>query len=77
MDVEEGLLLDGVALDSADVAVRDVEFAGEVEADFADSGLAFGDGTLVSAGVAAQPVAIERFHQFGSGFANLLIQDFL
>jgi hypothetical protein len=77
MNVEERLLLDGIALDSADVAVGDVELAAEVEADFADSGLPFGDGALVSAGVAAQAIAVQRFHQLRRGFADVLAEDFL
>src|SRR5271163_4014996 len=56
--VEEGLLFDWVTLHSRDVAPGGVERAFAVEADFTDSGLAFGDGAAVAAGVAADSIAV-------------------
>jgi hypothetical protein len=54
--VEKRLLLDGIALRSGDVSPGNVELAAAVEADFADAGLAFGNGAAVSAGEAAQAI---------------------
>jgi hypothetical protein len=73
--VEEWFLLDGVALGSGSVSPGDVESAGAVEADFADSGLAFGDGAAVSAGEAADAVVVEFFVESWVGFADSLIED--
>jgi hypothetical protein len=56
--------------------MRNVQGASEVEADFADAGLTFGDGTLVSAGVAAEAVAVEGLNELGRGFLHVLIEDF-
>ena len=54
--VEERLLLDGIALHSGGVSPGDVELAAAIEADLADSGLAFGDRAAVAAGEAADAV---------------------
>ncbi len=73
--VEEWLLLNRVALSSCGVSPGNVEFAATVEADFADSGLAFGDGTAVAAGEAAQAVVFEIFYQGRFGFVGALVED--
>ena len=52
--VEERFLFDRVALDAADIAPRHAKPAPLVEADLADANRAFGEGTLMPAGVAAQ-----------------------
>ena len=62
-DVEEGLLLDGVALHGLHVAPGHVELAVAIEADLADSGLAFGYGTAVAAGIAAYAMAVDGLPQ--------------
>jgi hypothetical protein len=72
--VEEWFLLDWIALGSGGVSPGDIEGTSAVVADFADSGLAFGDGTAVSAGEAAQAVVIELFVENGIGFADLLVE---
>ena len=74
--MEEGLLLDRIALDSANVSPGDIELAAAVVANLADTGLAFGDRALVSAGVAAQAIAVERLDQLGSSLANMRVEDF-
>ena len=51
--MEERLLLDGIALHARGVSPGNVELAAAIEADFADSGLAFGNGAAVSAGKTA------------------------
>jgi hypothetical protein len=57
-DVEERLLLDGVALHPGDVAVGDPESAGLVEADLADAAEALADEAAVPAGQAADGVSL-------------------
>jgi hypothetical protein len=57
--MEKGLLLDGIALHTADVAPGNVQRAALVIADLADSGLTLRNGATMSAGVAANPIAIE------------------
>lgn len=74
MNVEEGLLLNWVALHSANVAPRNIQLSALVEADFANPCLTLRDGTTMSAGKTAQPVALDRFVQFA--FADIFIQDF-
>jgi hypothetical protein len=75
ISMEEGLLLDGVALHSADVTPRDIERAAAVEPDLADARLTFGDRATMPAGVAANAVAIEFLDEVGIGLSNALIQD--
>ena len=61
--VEEGLLLDGVALHAADVSPGDIEGAVAIETNFADARLTFGDRAAVSASETAHTVPIELFVQ--------------
>jgi hypothetical protein len=68
--VEEWLLFDGIALDSGNVAPGNVELASAIEANFADSGLPFGNGAAVAAGIAAEAIAIQFFPESGIGFAD-------
>jgi hypothetical protein len=75
VSMEERLLFDGIALHSGGVSPGDVEFATAVEADFTDSGLAFGDGAAVAAGEAADAVVTEILHEGRIGFADSLIED--
>src|SRR5208282_4847034 len=72
---EERLLLDGIALHTGGVSPGHVERAAAVVADFADAGLAVGDGAAVSAGEAADAVVVELFAERGSGFADLGVED--
>ena len=73
--VEEGLLLDGVALHAADVSPGDVEFAPAVVTDLADTNLAFGNGAAVPAGIAAQTLAFEDFPEFGGTLVHVLVEQ--
>ena len=73
--MEEWLLLDGVTLGSSGVSPGDVERAAAVVADFADAGLAFGDGAAVSAGEATDAVVLEFFVETGIGFADSLVEN--
>ena len=75
MGVEKRFLLDGIAVRAGGVSPGNVERAATVVADFADSGLAFGDGTAVSAGEAADAVVGESFVERGVCFADALIED--
>ena len=52
--MEEGLLLDGVDLEAADVAVRDIERSRLVVTDLADPGTTRADETPMAAGEAGQ-----------------------
>ena len=71
--MEEGLLLDRIALDAADIAPGYIERSSPVVPDFADPRLAVGDGAAMSAGVAAHAVAIEFLIEVS--LANFLIDD--
>jgi hypothetical protein len=73
--VEEGLLLDRIALGSGGVAPRDIEFAAAVVADFADSGLAFRDGTAMSARETAEAIVVELLVESGFGFTDSFVEN--
>jgi hypothetical protein len=73
--MEKRLLLDRIALHSADIAPRNVESPAAVEANFADARLSVGNRAAVSAGVTAYAVTIELLDQVGVGFSNALIQN--
>jgi hypothetical protein len=73
--MEKRLLLDGVALGAGGVSPGDVECAAAVVADFADAGLAFGDGTAMSAGEAAHAVVGELLVEMGIGFADAFVEN--
>jgi hypothetical protein len=75
MGMEERLLLDGIALHSRDVAPGNVKRAAAVVADFADAGLAFGNGAAVAAGETSNTVVVEFFVEGRIGFADPLVQD--
>jgi hypothetical protein len=72
--MEEWLLFYGVALHSANVAPRNIEFSALVVADFADSHLSIGDRTTMAAGKAADSVTLDRLVEIA--LSNVLIQDF-
>ena len=71
--VKKRLLLDGIALDPADVSPRHIESTAAVVAHFADSGLPLRDGAAMAAGITAHPIAIELLIQVA--FAHLLVDD--
>jgi len=73
--VEERLFFDGITLRSGGVSPGHVERAAAVVADFADAGLAFGDGTGMSAGEAADAIVVELFVERGIGFPNSFVED--
>jgi hypothetical protein len=73
--VEEGLLLDGIALHAGGVSPGNVEFAATIEADFADSRLTVGDWTTVAAGKAADAVVAEILDETRIGFADSLVEN--
>jgi len=75
ISVEEGLLLDGIALHAGGVSPGDVEFAAAIEADFADSGLAVWDRAAVAAGEAADPVVADRLDEGRIGFSDSLVEN--
>src|SRR5207249_204590 len=58
--MEEGLLLDRIALHATYVAPRDVELAVPVETHFADAKLTLGNPAAMSAGKAADESALHR-----------------
>src|SRR4051812_29950753 len=73
--VEERLLLNWVTLDAANVPPWNVQLAAAVVANLADSCLALGNGAGVSAGVAAEAIAIEVFDQLGRGLAHVRVEN--
>jgi hypothetical protein len=62
-------------LHAGGVSPGDVERAGAVVADFADAGLAFGNGAAVAAGKAADAVVGEFFVERGVRLANVAVED--
>jgi hypothetical protein len=74
MRVKERLLFDGIALHSGGVAPGDIERSTPVEADFADAGLTFGNGTLMTARETANAVVFEFFVESGVGLADSLVE---
>jgi len=75
MGVKKRLLLNGIALHAGGVSPWNEEGAAAIEADFADSGLAFGDGAAVSAGEAADTIVVEFFVERGVGLADVVVED--
>jgi len=73
--VEERFLFDGVALHAGGVSPGDIKSAAAVVADFANPGLAFGNGTAVSAGKAADTLIGEFLIERRVGFADSLVED--
>ncbi len=61
--VEERLLLDGIALHAADVAIWNVEDAAAIEAHAADAFRAVRNRAGVTAGMTAQPATLDRLHE--------------
>jgi len=74
--VEKRLLLDGIALHSTHIAPGNKKFSVLVVADFADSGLTFGNRTAVSAGKAAHSLTNNINGLVQIAFANMLVKDF-
>jgi hypothetical protein len=68
--VEERLFFDRITLHSGDVSPRSIECAFAIEADFADSWLAFGDRAAVATGVATDAIPIEFLPESGGGLAD-------
>jgi len=62
-------------LHAGGVSPRNVEGAAAVVADFADAGLAFGDGAAVTAGKTAEAVVVEFLVEGGVGLVDALIED--
>ena len=71
--VEEGLLLDRIALHATHVAPRDVKHAIPVEAHLANPGLAFRNPAAVTAGKTLDESTFLLFVQVA--LANVLVQD--
>jgi hypothetical protein len=72
--MKEGLFLDRIALNTADVTPGHEQRTAPVETHPANPGLPFWYRTTVSAGVTADTVAIKRFPQ--NAFSNVLRQNF-
>jgi hypothetical protein len=62
-------------LHSSGIAPGDVESATAVVANFANAGLAFGNGAAVAAGKTADALVVEFFVERGVRFADSPIQD--
>ena len=73
--MKEGLLLDWIALGSRGVSPWNIQRPTAVVANFADSGLAFGNGAAMSASEAAHTVVLEFFVEKRIGFTNSLVQN--
>src|SRR5450755_4613604 len=73
MGVEERLLLDRVTLHSGNVAVGNEERATVVKTNLADTGLSLGNRAAVTAGIAADAIAIQLFPQSRVAFADVIV----
>jgi hypothetical protein len=73
--VEEGFLLNRIALRASDVSPGHVERSTAVIADLADTSLSLWNRAAVSAGVAAEPIVFQLVVKARLGFSNLLIED--
>jgi len=73
VSMKERLLLYGVALHATHIAPGNIESSATVIADFANSRLAFRDGTGVTTGVTANAIPVQLLVQLT--FADLLIDD--
>ncbi len=73
ISVKERLLLDGIALDAADIAPGYIQGAALVVADFANAGLPLGNRAAMSAGEAAHAIAVELFVQLA--LADVFVDD--
>ena len=71
--MEKWLLFDGIALHAGNISPRNVERAAAIEADLAHAGLPVGNRAAMSAGVAADAIAIQLFPESGVGFANVRV----
>jgi len=71
--MKERLLLNGIALHSANIAPGHVESPTLVVAHLADPGLALGNGAAMPAGVAANAIAVELLVEIA--FADGLVDD--
>jgi len=75
VSVEKRLLLDRIALHSADVPPGNVEFSTTVIADFADPRLPFGNWAAMPASEAANAVPFNLLVEFA--LADVLVKNFL
>lgn len=73
MGMKEWFFFDRVTLHSRDITPRSVELATVIEANLTDSGLSLGNWTAVTAGIAANTIAIQFFPKSGVGLADVLI----
>src|SRR6266498_6124999 len=71
--MKKRLLLDGIALHPTNIAPRNIQLATLVVADFADSRLAFCNGTAMSAGEAANAISLDLLVQLA--FTDVPIQN--
>ena len=75
ISVEEGLLLNRVALHSGDISPGNVEGAATIVANLTDTGLSLANWAAVAAGIAADAVAIQFLPESGVAFADARIKD--
>ena len=73
--VEEGLLLDGIALHASGISPGNIELAGAIEAHLAHTSLAFGNRATMTAGETADAIIPEILNQGWIGFADSLVED--
>jgi len=73
--MKKRFLLDRIALVSCGVSPGSVERTAAVVADFADAGLAVGDGAAVSASEAAHTIVVEPFVKARIGLTNFFIEN--
>ena len=73
--MEEGFLLDRVALGASDIAPGHKQSSSPVVANLANTRLAVWDLATVPAGKTPHPVAVELFVQFA--LANVFMNDFV
>jgi hypothetical protein len=62
--VEEGFLLDGIALQSVDISIGNAQRSLVIEPDFTDTGKSGGNRAPMSAGETPDTISVQRFVQF-------------
>ena len=73
--VEEGFLLDRIALHASGISPRNIELAGAIKAHLAHTSLAFGNRATMTAGETADAIIPEILNQGWIGFAYSLVED--
>jgi hypothetical protein len=73
--MEKRFLLDGIALDSANVSPRNIQRSAAIVTNLANSRLTVGNRATMATGVTTHTVAIELFIKLASTLTHVLVND--